>query len=337
MLSWLKEITFAAPLWLLLLPAIPLLALLRGAHGKTAAVVFPSLAVLRQATGRQNRARPGFFAPSAIYLTLGLCLVALARPQLVRTHEEVRASGIEIIVAIDVSLSMAIEDFSIGGKTVNRLAAAKKVTREFIEGRRNDRIGLVAFAGRPYIPSPLTLDHEWLGESLDRVRIGLVEDGTAIGSAIGASTRRLDKRESRSKIIVLITDGASNSGNLTPQDAARLARTLGVKIYTIAVGTPGRHRIPIPGTSRFVQGFRQEFDVETMKEIASISYGKFYMAQDTDALQRIFRTIDQLEKTEVFRRTIIDSTDLFPWVLWPALIVATVSLVLKQTLLRRFP
>lgn len=336
MFSNLTSITFAAPYWLLLLLAIPVLAFLRGAPGKGPAVIFSGVPLLRD-IGGPARMLPGFLTPSLVYGTFALCSIALARPQLVRTHEQVRASGIEIIVAIDVSLSMAIEDFTIGGKTVNRLAAAKKVTRQFIEGRRNDRIGLVAFAGRPYIPSPLTLDHEWLGQSLERVRIGLVEDGTAIGSAIGASTRRLDKRKSRSKIIVLITDGASNSGNLTPQDAARLAHTLGVKIYPIAVGTPGRHRIPIPGTNRFVQGFRQEFDVETMKEIASISEGRFYMAGDTQALERIFKTIDKLEKTEIFRRTIIESEDLFHWALWPALGIALTSLVLKQTLLRRVP
>ena len=288
MIAALSDYQLAAPWWLLLLVLVPLLALLRGAPGREQSVSYSSVQLLKTVS-RSARALPGYLMPSLMYLCLACSAVALARPQHISTHEQVKASGIEIIIAIDVSLSMGIKDFFIGGKLVDRIAAAKRVTRQFIDGRRNDRIGLVAFAGRPYVPCPLTLDHDWLKQSMDRIKLGIIEQGTAIGSAIGTATARLDQRESRSKIIILITDGASNSGNLTPQDAARIARTLGVKVYPIAVGTPGMHRIPLPNSRRTLPA-RQEFDVETMEEVASISEGKSYLAEDTDTLEEIFRT-----------------------------------------------
>jgi Ca-activated chloride channel family protein len=275
------------------------------------------------------------------YLTLSLAILALARPQHVRTRESIKANGIEIFVAIDVSLSMSIQDFTMDGDTVNRLTVAKKVTRDFINGRPSDRIGLVAFAGRPYVPSPLTLDHRWLLSTLeDQVSIGLVEDGTAIGSAIGASARRLDSRgkDVKSKIIVLLTDGSNNSGNLTPLDAARLAQTLGIKVYTIAVGTEGMHRIPLPDRSgRFLPGVRQEFDLELMKQIADMTNGKFFRAQDTRALEQIFQTIDAMEKTEIKRQTLIETDDLFLWLVAAAFASALAGLTLRHTWLREVP
>ena len=335
MIAAVADYRFATPLWLLLLLLIPLLAVLRGAQGAQPSVNFSSVQILRGISS-VSRAKPGNVLPSIVYLCLAFCSVALARPQHISTHEQVRASGIEIVLAMDLSLSMGIEDFVIGGKRVNRLSAAKRVTRQFIEGRPNDRIGLVAFAGRPYVPCPLTLDHDWLMQSLDRLELGTIEQGTAIGSAIGSATARLDQRDSRSKIVVLITDGASNSGNLTPQDAARIAKTLKIKIYPIAVGTPGMHEIPLPRTSRRLRA-RQEFDLETLQAVAEISDGKSYLAEDTDALEAIFRTIDKLEKTEVFRRTTIEARDLFHWFLWPAAALLLISMILRQTVLRTTP
>ena len=335
MTAALADYQFATPEWLLLLLLIPVLVLLRGAPGAKPAIAFSSVEMLRGISG-VARAKPGRILPSLLYLTLAFSSIALARPQHISTHEQIRASGIEIILAMDLSLSMGIKDFMIGGKEVNRLSAAKRVTRRFIEGRPNDRIGLVAFAGRPYVPCPLTLDHDWLMQSLDRLELGTIEQGTAIGSAIGSAAARLDQRDSRSKIVVLITDGASNSGNLTPQDAARIAKTLKIKIYPIAVGTPGMHESPLSGTSRRLQA-RQEFDFETLQEVASISDGKSYLAEDTDALAAIFETIDKLEKTEIFRRTTIEARDLFHWFLWPAVALVIGSIVLRQTLLRTAP
>ena len=337
---WLRDCRFAEPQWFWLLAALPLLALLRGARGSGPAVAFSSLHLLRQ-IARPGRSAVGAFSASLPFLTLALGITALARPQHVRTIETIDASGVEIFLAIDVSLSMSIEDMTLGSETVNRLTAAKKVTRDFIKGRTSDRIGLVAFAGRPYVPSPLTLDHTWLLNTLsEQVRIGLVEDGTAIGSAIGAAARRLEGRssETRSKLIVLLTDGSNNSGNLTPLDAARLAQTFGVRIYTIAVGTEGMHRIPLPDRSgRFMPGMRQEFDIDLMKKIAEMTNGMFFRAQDTRALEEIFRTIDTMEKTEIKRLTRTEVNELFPWLVAAALAAGGLGATLRLTALREVP
>lgn len=336
----LLECQFAEPQWFWLLALLPVIALLRGARGSGPAVAFSSLHLLRQIS-KPGRSTLGMVSAALPYATLALAIAALARPQHVRINESIKASGIEIIMAIDVSLSMSIEDFTLGDRVVNRLDVAKKVTREFIEGRASDRIGLVAFAGRPYVPSPLTLDHNWLLDTLrEQVKIGLVEDGTAIGSAIGAAARRLDNRsaDAKSKIIVLLTDGSNNSGNLTPMDAARLAQTLGVKIYTIAVGTEGMHRIPLPDrTGRFLPGVRQEFDLDLLKQIADMTNGRFFRAQDTQALEQIFKTIDTMEKTEIKRQTMVEKDELFAWFLAAALVSGFLGAICRLTFMRETP
>jgi Ca-activated chloride channel family protein len=338
--SYLRECRLAEPLWLWLLALLPVLALLRGARGSGPAVAFSSLHLLRE-IARPGRSAIGMVSAMLPYVTLALAIVSLARPQHVRTQENIKASGIEIMIVIDVSLSMSIEDFTMDGTTVNRITVAKKVTRDFITGRPSDRIGLVAFAGRPYVPSPLTLDHEWLLATLkEQVTIGLVEDGTAIGSGIGAAARRLygTGKDVKSKIIVLLTDGSNNSGNLSPKDAALLAQTLGIKIYSIAVGTEGMHRIPLPDRSgRYLPGMRQEFDLDLMKQMAEMTNGKFFRAQDTRALEQIFRTIDSMEKTEIKRQTLIETNELFPWLVAAALTTSILSLLLRQTWLREVP
>lgn len=338
--TYLRECRLAEPQWLWLLALLPLLAVLRGRRGAGPAVAFSSLHLLRQ-IAKPGRSTFGWLSIALPYLTLALAAVALARPQHVRTTESLSSSGVEIFVAIDVSLSMAIEDFTAGGRTVNRLTVAKNVTKQFIEGRGSDRIGLVAFAGRPYVPGPLTLDHEWLLQTLrDQVVIGLVEDGTAIGSAIGAAAKRLDSRSAdvKSKIIVLLTDGSNNSGNLTPFDAARLAQTLGVKIYTIAIGTEGYHRIPLPDRQgRYLPGVRSEFDLELLQRIAEMTNGRFFRAQDTRALEEIFKTIDTMEKTEIKRSVRTDADELFPWVVALALVTGLGGALLRFTALREVP
>jgi len=328
------DIAFANPHFLWFLLGVPLILLFRGQRGSAAVVGFPGTELLLKIT-RPKRQKLGPIGAILLAATAATSILALARPQKIRSYETIKASGVEIILAVDVSISMNIEDFRIGRKKVNRLDAAKKVTREFVEGRPNDRIGVVAFAGRPYIPSPLTLDHEWVSDSLARLKLGLVEDGTAIGSAIAAAARRLDQQESKSKIIVLLTDGSNNSGELTPQTAAQLAKTLGIKIYTIAVGTPGVHPIPIPG--RRGMQFQQEFDEDTLKEIAEIGDGYFFRAQNTGGLSEVFARIDELEKTELIRKQIVESKDLFQWFVAAAFALACLSLILGETSHRGTP
>ncbi len=321
--------------WVLpLILLLPLLALLRGKRGTHSAIAFGSLHILNRLGTASKTRLGGFKLPLLLILTLALGLVALARPQLLRRYKIVKESGIEMIVAIDVSRSMLVQDMPLANTQVDRLTAARAVIRSFIRRRPMDRIGLVAFAGRPYLASPITLDHDWVQRSLARVRVGLVEDGTAIGSAIAASARRLDRRESKSKVLVLLTDGSNNAGNLAPVTAAELANTLGVKIYPIAVGTPGQHTIPTPNGP---QQLRQEFDRETLQQIADAADGKFFMAEDTENLEQIFTYIDQLETTERKARVRVDPTDFFQVCLVFMVGLAVFRLVANETFLRRYP
>ncbi len=336
MTSWLfPDIRFAWPLWLLGLLLLPLFAFWRGRRGRSPAVKFPMAALLKD-LGLPARSARGGFTFGLVLTSLAAALIGLARPQKVISSEESKTEGIAIALTVDVSLSMLIEDFRIGGRLVNRLTAAKRVMRDFIKARSSDRVGIVAFAGAPYTPCPLTLDHEWLQANIDRVQTGVMEDGTAIGSGLAAAARRLDQQTVPSKVVILLTDGANNSGKLSPQDAARLAATLNVKIYTIAIGTPGVHMIPLPN-GRVITSGRQEFDEETLKEVARIGGGQFYMAQNTDALQDIFNTIDQLEKTEIKRRILIETEELFHYPVALAAALLLLALILRQTLLRLTP
>src|SRR5437588_8494731 len=283
--SFFKNIglSFAQPWFLLGLLALPLLAWLRGNRGGAAAVVFSSTASLRS-LGRVAKSRAGSFLASLVLLALASLTIALARPQLGKTMTHVEASGIDIMVLIDVSGSMLTEDYTIGGHRANRLDTIKEVTKKFIEGRPNDRIGIVAFGGQPYLVSPLTLDHDWLFQNLDRVRIGLVEDGTAIGSAIASGCNRLRDRESKSRVLILLTDGDNNAGKVTPETAAEAAKALGVKLHAIGAGTNGTAPFPVTDQSgraitdmfgnQVYQNVRVEFNEEGLKKIAEIATGQ---------------------------------------------------------------
>lgn len=336
-MTLLAETTFvlAAPWALGLLLLLPLLALLQSRSGNRGAVVFSSLHILKR-LGPIAKGRAGGFRLASSFLALICLILALTRPQWVNRTEQVSESGVELILAIDVSRSMQVEDFQIGGSQVNRLQAAKKVTRDFIRGRTTDRIGLLAFAGRPYLASPLTLSKEWLEgpNGLGRVRIGLVEDGTAIGSAIAASAKRLDKRPSKSKVIVLLTDGVNNAGKLSPIEAAKLAKTLGIRVYTIAVGTYGDFVVQTPAGPT---PLRQELDEKTLKEIAEIAEGEYFRAQDTSGLEKIFALIDEMEKTEINRSTRVETDDLFHWLALAGLGFGLLTMLGDQTFWRRFP
>ncbi len=333
----LAETTFslAYPWVLALLVLVPLLALLRSRSGNQGAVVFSSLHILER-LGPIARGRAGGFRLASLFLALTALILALSRPQWINRTEHISESGVELILAIDVSRSMQVEDFTIAGSRANRLQAARKVTRDFIASRTTDRIGILAFAGRPYLASPLTLSKEWLEgpQGLGRVKIGMVEDGTAIGSAIAAASKRLDRRNSKSKVIVLLTDGVNNAGKLSPIEAAKLAKTLGIRVYTISVGTYGEYVIQTPVGP---QKLRQEFDEKTLKEIATIADGKYFRAQDTSGLERIFSDIDQMEKTEVIRRTRVEADELFQWFAAAGVVFSLLTIVGEETFWRRYP
>ncbi len=314
MSAFFEHFRFAQPAWLLLLiPMLALLALRRG-RGAEAVVTFPNLAVLVSLGARVRQVAWSIGFPLAV-VSLFIAILAMARPVWRNEYQSRTASGIDIMVAFDVSLSMDIDDFRDAGQPVKRIDAAKDVVDHFISRRTDDRMGLVAFAGRPVSVSPITLDHQWLRNGLDQLELNteqtngtVKEQGTAIGSALAAAASRLDTREAKSKIIVLITDGASNSGKISPVEAAEHAKTLGIKIYTVAIGTKdGR-------VSRGIQRFpRQEFDLPTLQKIATLTGGEHYWAQNIAALQDTFQTIDNLEKTEAKTLTVIDDNELFPW------------------------
>jgi Ca-activated chloride channel family protein len=330
-------VTFAHPWVLLLLPALPLIAWFRGKRGGAPSIIFSSITDLR-IIGHLRRSKAGAILTSLLLLAEALLIVALARPQRGKELQQIKASGIDIILAIDVSRSMLAEDFTIGNERANRLEAVKQLTERFINARPNDRIGIVAFAGRPYLVSPLTLDHDWLLKNLERLNVGLVEDGTAIGSAIVSSANRLKERAAKSKIIVLLTDGDNNSGKVNPTTAAEAAHALGLKIYTIGAGTRGYAPVPVPMFGQIVyRNVKVEVDEETLKKIAAIANGQFYRATDSKSLQQIFDQIDRLEKSVIETRQYTQYRDLFIWPLMPAFGLLLVYLAGMQSFFRRLP
>ena len=312
---------FADPWALWLLATLPLLAWLRGRVGPAPAVVFPSADLVREAAREVAPSHPGRLRGALRLGALGLLILALARPQQGLGTADVEASGIDIVLAIDVSGSMAALDFQSEGKPGSRLDAVKKVVEDFVAGRPNDRLGLVAFAGRPYLVSPLTLDHDWLVRGLERLRIGLVEDGTAIGSGIASSVNRLHDRRAKSRVVILLTDGVNNSGKVSPLTAADAARALGVRVYTIGAGTRGEAPMPIVdrfGRQRIVMT-PVDVDEETLQKVAETTGAKFFRATDTDSLRRIYEEIDQLEKTTETMKHFEEYRELFPWAILGAL------------------
>lgn len=334
-----KDIVLAHPEWLWALAVLPLMVWWRGRVGRAPAVAFPTAFILKDLGFKARSARGGAVF-GLVLLSMVASIIALSRPQRVLSRDEDNTQGIAICLTVDVSISMLTRDFFIGNdrnrQNVNRLIAAKRVMQDFIRGRDHDRVGIVAFSGAPYYPCPLTLDREWLEQNLNRVDTGIMEDGTAIGSGLAMAARRLDKEKVPSKVIILLTDGANNSGKLSPQEAAKMAATLGIRIYTIAIGTPGMHRIPMPDGSMYNSG-RQEFDEPTLKEVARIGNGQFYMAQNLDTLEEVFKTIDQLEKTEIKRRVVVETEELFFYPLATAAALLGLALLLRFTLLNAAP
>jgi len=270
---------------------------------------------------------------------LFLFMFALARPQSPLEETEIISEGIDIILALDVSTSMLAEDFELHGRRQNRLQVAKDVVEDFIEGRHSDRIGIVVFAARTYTVCPLTLDYGWLLSNLERVEIGMVEDGTAIGSGISASLNRLKNTESKGKVIVLLTDGINNAGRISPLTAAEAAKALKVKVYTIGAGTKGMAPYPVKDVFGNVTYKRMKIkiDEDTLTKIASETGGKYFRAQDTKDLREIYEEIDKLEKVPIEERGYLEFKELFHLFLIPALLLVFLEIFLTNTFLRKIP
>jgi len=322
--------TFAHPYILLLLLLLPLLAWLKGRRGQPPAFLYSSVRLVEGLT-RARRSRAGAFLAALRWLVLALFIVALAQPRLMKSRTEVKASVIDIVCALDLSGSMNTGDYIINRRQISRINMAKPVLEEFIEGRPNDRIGLVVFAAQAFIAAPLTLDHDYLRENIDRLGIGSINsDATAIGDGITTALNRLRDVKSKSKIIVLMTDGGNNSGKIDPITATKAAQALGVKIYTIGLGN--REIVQAMGLP---PGFLP--DEDTLQQIAQMTGGKYYRADNAEKFKAIYAEIDKLEKTEAVINKFAQFNELFPRFVSFGLVLLLVEVALGQTVFRRLP
>ncbi len=330
--------TFAHPYFLLLLVWVPVLAWLKGKRGQQAAFLYSSVQLVK-GVADLKRSRAGQFLAALRWVVLALFIIGMARPQVIESETAIKASGVDIVVALDLSGTMESEDFRLRGRQVNRLDIAKDVLKKFIDRRPSDRIGLVAFASKAYIAAPLTLDHDFLDQNLDRLNLHTIEDGTAIGSALSAAVNRLRDVQSKSKIVILMTDGQNNTGKIPPQTAAEAAQALGVKVYTVGVGTKGTAPMPrmnVFGQKVYVQ-IPVDIDEETLKSIATKTGGKYYRADSSETLRAIYDEIDKLEKTEVEAKKYVRIDELFPWAVLPGFSLLLLEVILGHTVWRRLP
>lgn len=274
-------------------------------------------------------------------LTVALLIMAMARPQTGRKHTEVRTEGIDIVLVMDTSGSMQALDLDAErpiNRRRNRLDIAKAVVEEFVQGRKNDQIGLVVFGSEAFTQCPLTLDHGILATFLERVEIGVAGDATAIGSAIGTAVKRLRDSQAESKVIILLTDGRSNAGSLDPRKAAEIAKTFDIKIYAIGAGTRGKAPFVVDSFfGKQVVYESVEIDDEMLEEIALETGGAYYRAEDKAALESIYDQIDELETTEITTDTYMEYNERFRWFLLPAVGLLLLEVVLLGTRFRKLP
>lgn len=267
-----------------------------------------------------------------------LLILAAARPQLYNVSRDVRSPGVDIMLCLDTSGSMQALDFKVEGDSVTRLTAVKKVVADFIKKRESDRIGLVVFGEEAFTQSPLTIDKGLLLDLVDRMTIGMAGDRTAIGSAIAIGGKRLKDLKAKSKILILLTDGRNNAGEISPQAAAQAVREFGIKLYTIGVGGEG----PAPFRMKTLFGtqlVQQQVDLDeaTLKKVAETGGGKYFRAANSQELQEIYDIIDREEKTDVKVKEFFHFKELYPWFLVPAILIFLLELLLKTWILRVIP
>lgn len=334
--------TFAYP-WVLfaIIPVIYLGILqVRPGQPGSANIRYPDLSALRTRlrTFRTWTARslPAFRTAAMILLVIGL-----ARPQVPVGTKRVAGAGIDIVLTMDISSSMLAEDF----EPRNRFTVAKDVLADFITNAGPNRLGLVVFAGQAFTQAPLTSDHEMVSKLLEEVQMDMLEDGTAIGMAIATAASRLRNSEAKSKVIILLTDGENNRGEIDPVTAARAAEALGIRIYAIGVGKPGGAPVPNPrhgvGQPRYLRGadgklILTKLDEETLKQVAGES-GAYFRATDADALRTIYEQIDRMEKSEYLGSPQMEYRQLYGRFVWPALGILMALFVARATLLRKIP
>ena len=326
---------FAYPWLTLLLLLVPVLIYVRVRLGaRVPSLRYPDLQHLSRLP-RSIWARLAWLPFALRMLVLALLLVALARPQQGASGEEISAEGVDIMLVIDVSSSMLAEDF----RPNNRLHVAKEVVADFIARRDNDRLGMTVFARHAITRTPLTLDHDILLTHLEDVDIGSIPDGTAIGNAIASSVSRLKDSDAESKLMILLTDGENTAGEVDPVTAAELAKTFGVRVYTVGVGRGGQvpypFRDPLYGT--VYRNVDIPIDEETLSTIAETTNGQFFRARDAESLKAVYDEIDALERTEIEQIQYVRYTELAPMFMSAALAFLFLELLLSRTRLARFP
>ncbi|NBB75091.1 MAG: VWA domain-containing protein [Bacteroidetes bacterium] len=326
--------TFADPAWLWLLALVPVVGLVEWWRGRQRAGLRFSNVRLADAVPSTWTQRLRWL-PTALRMgVLALGIVALARPQTTDVIREQYAEGIDIMLVLDTSTSMRAEDFD-----PNRFEAARTVASEFIDNRVSDRVGLIVFAAKAYTQTPLTLDYNFLQRMLDEVQVGVIEDGTAIGTALAMATNRLKSTEAQSKVIILLTDGQNNRGEIDPVTAAEVAETMGVRVYSIGVGTRGEAPFvvdhPFTGQSRRMMPV--QIDEDMLRTVAQQTGGRYFRATSKEGLRTVYEEIDQLEKTEIEERVYTDRDERYPLFLWPAFGLLCIEVLLSTTVLRRFP
>jgi Ca-activated chloride channel family protein len=326
---------FAYPqAFFLLILLIPLLYFELAGKRKRRSVAFSSLDLLVEARlGAGPVKKYGKAALRALVLVL--IVIAAARPQTGRSESSIRTQGIDIMLVLDTSGSMQAQDF----QPKNRLYVAKEVVKEFISKRKNDRIGLVVFSAQALSQCPLTLDYDVLRSLVDRVDFGMLQDGTAVGVALATACNRLKDSKAKSRIVVLLTDGQNNTGIISPATAANIARSLGIKVYTVGVGTRGLAPVPVddPMFGRRLVQMQVNLDEEALQQIAKATDGAYFRATDAEELKTIYAKIDELEKTTIETRTFANYTDKYPFFVFPALLLLVLELGLGESVWRESP
>lgn len=326
-------IRFNDPLYFLVVPVVILLIWQR-VRQKRSTVRYPALSLFASIKPPPHGGWMKLL-PVLRLLAFSFLVIALARPQRISGEREVETEGIDIVISLDISGSMMAEDF----KPQNRLNVAIQEAKKFVQGRMHDRIGLVVFASQSYTQCPLTNDYGVLMRLMDEVQIGLIKDGTAIGLGIANAVNRLRSSDAKSKVIILITDGENNSGNIDPITAAELARSFHIKIHTIGIGRGGLVPFPVDDPlfgRRYVQA-RVDIDEGTLQQIAHIAGGLFFRAYDEGSLESIYKEIDQMERSQIKVRQYTTFEELFPWFLYPTLALLVFEMVLARTVLMKIP
>ncbi len=269
---------------------------------------------------------------------IGLCVIALARPQAGEKETEVLTEGIDIMLCLDTSGSMRALDFERNGRRTDRLDVVKQVVEAFIKKRRNDRIGMVVFGDQAFTQCPLTMDYGVLLSFLDRIKIGMAGDSTALGSALATAVKRLEKVPGKSKVVILVTDGRNNAGRISPERAAEIAKTFKVKVYTIGVGVEGES--PFLMETLFGKRYvyqKVDLDEETLKHIAEVTGGAYFRAQNTASLEKIYEQIDRMERSKAKVKEYMEYQELFPRFAFPGLLLILAGFVLENTFFRKIP